>query len=197
VSAVGSLTWAIGSKGATRSLGKRTEQLNIRLTEIMETESPRRKNSWLGPAFAIGFGAGRLPLAPGTWGALEGLLVVFCVHRFMPSAAERVTLWALCLTLGLLAVWAADRLARSLGKEDPQEIVADEIVGQMCCFLWAPITPLTLVVGLILFRVFDISKPFPAGRAEHLPGGVGIIADDLVASVYAGVGLRVLVTFLG
>jgi len=146
--------------------------------------------------FAIGFGAGRLPLAPGTWGALEGLLIVFLINRFLP-AQERVALWALCVALGLLAIWASDRVARALRKADPQEIVADEIVGQMSCFLWVPVTPLTLVVGLLLFRLFDISKPFPAGRAEHLPGGLGIIADDLVAGIYAGIGLRVLYTWLG
>jgi len=184
--------------GNTGSPGRRVEQSKITPTNRAGIEmSPTRNGNWLVRAFAIGFGVGRLPLAPGTWGALEGLLIVLCIHRFLPASQERVALWGLCVVLGLLAVWACDRVARSLQQADPQEIVADEIVGQMSCFLWVPITPLTLVVGLLLFRLFDISKPFPAGRAEHLAGGLGIIADDLVAGVYAGIGLRILYTYLG
>jgi len=136
-----------------------------------------------------------MPLAPGTWGALEGLVLVFLLHRFVPSHST-LLLSVACLVLAGLAIWAADRVARSLRNPDPQQVVADEIVGQMTCFLWVPITTWTLVAGFVLFRVFDISKPFPAGRAEHLPGGLGIIADDLVAGFYAGVILKLASVYL-
>ncbi|RPI27518.1 MAG: phosphatidylglycerophosphatase A [Acidobacteria bacterium] len=159
----------------------------------METRTG--KSEYLFRAFAMGFGAGRLPLAPGTWGALEGLAVVYLIHRFAPVHFE-LLLGVLCLTLGLLAVWASDRVARSLRNPDPQQVVADEIVGQMTCFLWVPVTMTNLIAGFILFRVFDISKPFPAGRAEHLPGGLGIIADDLVAGLYAGLILKIAGVYL-
>jgi len=143
------------------------------------------KTDYLVRAFATGFGAGRMPLAPGTWGAAEGLLLVILVHHFLPSI-QLVVIWILSVSLGILAIFAADRMAQMEEDPDPQNVVADEMVGQMVCFLWVPITPATLVLGFILFRVFDISKPFPAGRAEHLPGGFGIIGDDLIAGVYAG-----------
>lgn len=158
-------------------------------------ETGKGRSDYLIGAFARGFGAGQLPLAPGTWGALEGLALVFFVHRVIPSHS-RLVLAGLCLVLGCLAIWASDRVARSLGNPDPQQIVADEIVGQMTCFLWVPVTTWTLIAGFVLFRLFDISKPFPAGRAEHLPGGFGIIADDLVAGFYAGVVLKLASVYL-
>lgn len=158
-------------------------------------ETRKSTSDYLFRAFAIGFGAGRLPLAPGTWGALEGLAVVFLINKYV-SSHSTLLLTGLCLVLGALAIWASDRVARSLRNPDPQEVVADEIVGQMTCFLWVPITAWTLIAGFILFRLFDISKPFPAGRAEHLPGGLGIIADDLVAGLYAGIILKVASLYL-
>ncbi|RPJ85821.1 MAG: phosphatidylglycerophosphatase A [Acidobacteria bacterium] len=158
-------------------------------------ETTKGTSNYLARAFAIGFGAGRMPLAPGTWGALEGLAVVFLIHTYLPSQSTLV-LAVLCLILGALAIWASDQVARSLRNPDPQQVVADEIVGQMSCFLWVPVTTWTLIAGFVLFRVFDISKPFPAGRAEHLPGGLGIIADDLVAGLYAGVVLKLASLYL-
>jgi len=143
------------------------------------------KTDYLVRAFATGFGAGRMPLAPGTWGAAEGLLLVILIHIFLPSY-QLTVIWALFVVLGVLAVLAADRMARLEEDPDPQNVVADEMVGQMVCFLWVPVTPATLILGFAFFRLFDISKPFPAGRAEHLPGGLGIIGDDLIAGVYAG-----------
>jgi len=136
-----------------------------------------------------------MPLAPGTWGALEGLALVFLVHKYVPSYSG-LLLAVLCVALGGLAIWASDRVARAMRNPDPQQVVADEIVGQMSCFLWVPVTTWTLIAGFVLFRVFDISKPFPAGRAEHLPGGLGIIADDLVAGLYAGLILKIASVYL-
>lgn len=155
----------------------------------------KRKSEFVFRAFAGGFGAGHMPLAPGTWGALEGIVLVYAIGAFFPAGKDWILVGA-TLILGVLAVFASDRVARSLKKSDPQEIVADEIVGQMICFLWIPVTPANLLVGFALFRIFDISKPFPAGRAEHLPGGLGIIADDVVAGLYAGIALRIMAPFL-
>jgi len=126
---------------------------------------------------------------------LEGLLIVFLLDRFLPDGS-RLVLGGVCLVLGIAAVWASDQVARTLRNPDPQQVVADEIVGQMTCFLWVPVSAGTLIAGFILFRVFDISKPFPAGRAEHLPGGLGIIADDLIAGIYAGLIMRIASEYL-
>jgi len=145
----------------------------------------QNKTDHLVRAFATGFGAGRMPLAPGTWGAAEGLLLVILIHVFLP-AIQLPLIWILFVVLGILAIVAADRMASLEEDPDPQNVVADEMVGQMVCFLWVPITTTSLILGFVLFRFFDISKPFPAGRAEHLPGGFGIIGDDLIAGVYAG-----------
>ena len=161
---------------------KKTKPRSLKIKKRMQNQT---KTDYLVRAFATGFGAGRMPLAPGTWGAAEGLLLVILVHHFLPSI-QLAVIWAMFIPLGILAVLAADRMAVMEEDPDPQNVVADEMVGQMVCFLWVPITPATLVLGFILFRVFDISKPFPAGRAEHLPGGFGIIGDDLIAGVYAG-----------
>jgi phosphatidylglycerophosphatase A len=158
-------------------------------------ETRKGTSDYLVRAFAMGFGAGRMPLAPGTWGALEGLAVVFVIGVYLPSQSK-LAMAILCVLLGGLAIWASDRVARSLRNPDPQQVVADEIVGQISCFLWVPVSTWTLIAGFLLFRFFDISKPFPAGRAEHLPGGLGIIADDLVAGLYAGIVLKLVSLYL-
>jgi len=115
------------------------------------------------------------------------------------------------ISIGLLGLWAADRCAAYLGTKDPQVVVVDEVSGQMIAALFTLGTTeryldgMTnfrdgfwwhgdprwkyLLLGFILFRVFDIWKPFPARQAESLPGGLGIMADDWVAGIYAALGL--------
>jgi len=94
------------------------------------------------------------------------------------------------VALSAAGVWAASRVERQTGRKDPQEVVVDEVSGQWLALLASPGMLLGapgwkyFLAGLILFRVFDISKPFPAGRAESLPGGWGIMADDWVAGAY-------------
>lgn len=145
-----------------------------------------RSLSFLHPAslLATWFGSGLLPRAPGTWGSLAAL----------PCAAAIVWAggpWALLLAALLLflpGVWAASRYAAQSGLEDPQEVVVDEVVGQ-----WLALVPVALdlpmyAVAFLAFRIFDIVKPWPANWADRrLPGGWGIMSDDLVAGVYAAV----------
>jgi phosphatidylglycerophosphatase A len=104
-------------------------------------------------------------------------------------------LWLLALSLPALAValaavvvvgtWAADAAEGALGVKDPGAIVVDEVAGMMLSVLALPPTPAVLAAGFVLFRVFDVVKPFPANVAQRLPGGVGVMADDLIAGVYA------------
>ena len=82
-------------------------------------------------------------------------------------------------------MWAADEAERALAVKDPAAIVVDEVVGMMLSVLTLPSTPVVLVCGFLLFRVFDVLKPFPANVAQRLPGGVGVMTDDLVAGAYA------------
>jgi phosphatidylglycerophosphatase A len=93
-----------------------------------------------------------------------------------------------------VGVWAAGESEKFFGRTDPGHVVIDEVVGQMLTFLLVPHASWKLLLaGLGLFRFFDVTKPFPAGRAERLPGGWGIMIDDLLAGVYALVALAFLV----
>jgi len=101
---------------------------------------------------------------------------------------------------GLVAVvavgtWAADRAALRLGPSDPRQVVVDEVAGQMLTLLFVPPTWRALVLGFLLFRVFDILKPFPARALERLPGGAGIMADDLAAAIYGNLVLQAAIHF--
>jgi phosphatidylglycerophosphatase A len=96
-----------------------------------------------------------------------------------------------CLAVFVIGWWAAGRLARHLGIEDPSVVVIDEVLGMFVSLLGLPFDPVVAVVGFVLFRIFDIVKPYPARALEHLPGGLGIMADDVAAGVYANLVLRI------
>ena len=157
--------------------------------------------------FATAFGLGYLPMAPGTWGSLAGVGVAYFLWGQLPPdikyhEARYVLryphLWLLVLGfVSLGGVWAAGRVAGYLATRDPQIVVIDEVSGQLLAFSAGPALLLNpfvqggafnwkyYLLGFILFRVFDIWKPYPANRAESLPGGWGIMADDWVAGLYA------------
>jgi phosphatidylglycerophosphatase A len=138
-------------------------------------------------------GVGYLPLAPGTWGSFFAVLI-YVVLRTSVSwphgqfVATQLVLIGLATALG---IWAASRTERILEIKDPGRVVIDEVAGQFIALLPVPLAadskwPLWLMGAFLLFRLFDIVKPYPARRLESLPGGLGIMADDLVAGVYAG-----------
>lgn len=156
-------------------------------------------------AVATAGGLGYIPFAPGTWGSFAGLLMYYLALHWLPIApastygtqfASRASwsLWVgapVALLLALGGVWAADHAASYLRRDDPQCVVIDEVSGQFITYA-AALAPLNwkyLVLGLILFRVFDIWKPSPAREAESLRGGLGIMADDWIAGIYAAMGL--------
>src|ERR1700693_5400076 len=157
--------------------------------------------------FATALGLGYLPLAPGTWGSLAGVALAYSLssQRVVDVAfhgtyfvLSLVHLWLLVVCfVSLLGVWAAGRAARHLATHDPQIVVIDEVSGQLLALLLgggaftSAVNWKYYVLGFILFRVFDIWKPFPVNRAESLPGGWGIMADDWVAGLYAAGGLWV------
>jgi phosphatidylglycerophosphatase A len=85
----------------------------------------------------------------------------------------------------LVGLWAASRVERALGRKDPGVIVVDEVAGMMLSVLLLPRTPQVLVAAFLLFRLFDIWKPYPARGSQALPGGLGVMADDLIAGLYA------------
>lgn len=136
---------------------------------------------------------GHCPVAPGTAGSLVGVILTVIIQRL------RFAPWAYCLTMGVviavifaLGVWAAGGAERFYGEQDPGCVVIDEVAGQMVVFVFRSGAGwLVLLVGFILFRIFDVLKPFPARRAEHLPGGWGIMCDDLAAGAYGAAALFV------
>ncbi len=132
-------------------------------------------------------GSGYFPVAPGTAGAALGLALVVGLGHLPFSRPWLITLLAaLTLCLFALGVWAASHAERFFGRKDPGQVVIDEVVGQMITFLARPeVRWKWLAAGFLLFRALDVIKPFPARRAEQLPGGWGIMVDDVVAGVYS------------
>ena len=130
------------------------------------------------------FGLGYSPFAPGTAGSLGALALAWVLARFWGWQPVHFALLA-CVAF-LPAVWAAQSFARASGKHDPGAIVVDEAVGQwIALFGAAPLTWQAWLAAFALFRIFDIWKPQPVRRAESLPGGWGIVADDVAAGLYA------------
>jgi len=135
---------------------------------------------------ATGLLSGHSPFAPGTAGSAVGLLL------FLPlSSASLPVQLGLSAVLFFVGVFAAARVARRVGLEDPGIVVVDEVLGMWLSILGLPFTPLVVILGFLLFRVLDILKPYPAAALEHLPGGWGIMADDVAAGIYANLLLRV------
>jgi phosphatidylglycerophosphatase A len=136
--------------------------------------------------------SGYFPIAPGTVGSAVGLLVygvIWLMRSPVPPAAE--VLLILCLFAA--GVWAATTAERYFGGIDPGPIVVDEVVGMLITLAFIPVTATGAFVGFILFRVFDVVKPYPARRLESLHGGLGVMSDDAMAAVYANVSLRLLI----
>jgi phosphatidylglycerophosphatase A len=131
--------------------------------------------------FATSLGAGYSPIAPGTAGSAVALLILWLVPF------SRFTLVAFLVVVTVVGTWASHVAEAALAKKDPGAIVIDEVAGMTLSLLLLPL-PFTLpvlFVGFVLFRVFDVMKPFPAWRAQALPGGFGIMVDDLIAGLYA------------
>ena len=152
--------------------------------------SPKTATDRLAVLIATAGGAGFLPKAPGTAGSAVGVLV----YLFMNAAGAGAYFWHAILLLLFAGILAAQRVETFWG-HDSQRIVIDEVIGQMIAFCLAGTSRLSwvsVVAGFALFRVFDILKPFPVRRLERLPGGTGVIADDVGAGLYALAGLTLL-----
>jgi phosphatidylglycerophosphatase A len=129
---------------------------------------------------------GYFPVAPGTIGSAAGLVVYLMVWWTRSPLVET----ALIAILFAAGVWAGTTAERYFGGIDPGPVVIDEVVGMLITLAYIPIGISGAVVGFFVFRVFDVIKPFPAGRLENLHGGLGVMADDAMAAVYANLTLR-------
>jgi phosphatidylglycerophosphatase A len=130
--------------------------------------------------------SGYFPIAPGTVGSLAGLIVYLLVW-WSQSIVVEVGLIVLLFAAG---VWAGTIAERYFGGIDPGPIVVDEVVGMLITLAFIPVGLSAAIAGFFVFRVFDVIKPFPAGRLERLHGGLGVMADDAMAALYANVTLR-------
>jgi phosphatidylglycerophosphatase A len=132
---------------------------------------------------ATWFGAGYVPKAPGTAGSLAAIAVAWVVHHF--TGLQWGSFAYMAMLLLPVAVWSANVVARTSGVEDPQIVVVDEVVGQWLTLAGAAaLNWKSWLAAFVLFRLFDMWKPFPIRRMERLPGGLGIVADDALAGVY-------------
>jgi len=139
---------------------------------------------------ATGLGAGYLPKAPGTYGSVVGvglwyLLLQTGAWHTMPMQVLGVILFI------LFAVWVSGRAEKIFAKHDASEIVIDEIAGILVTFVGIPLHWPSAIAGFVLFRLFDIIKPPPVCQSQRLPGGWGVVIDDVLAGVLANIVLRV------
>jgi phosphatidylglycerophosphatase A len=186
-------------------------------TETSTAHSTRGPKPHISLLLATWFGLGYLPKAPGTWGSIGGMALAllmawantrnhsttsavpangnFWTTGLLPSSGEA----AITLMIAVMGVIVAGRAARYAQIDDPQWVVIDEVSGQLLTyylFFWLlPLNWKSWLLGFILFRAFDIWKPFPARQLEHLPGGWGIMADDWMAGIYAALVLQVALHF--
>ncbi len=137
---------------------------------------------------ATGFGVGYSPVAPGTLGTLVAIPIYYFLSE-IPSPLYEITL----VGFFFLSVWISENAERFFRKKDDQRIVIDEIIGFLITVLWVPKTIRFIIIGFILFRFFDILKPFPIRRLEkRLKGGYGVVLDDVVAGVYGNIVLHLI-----
>ena len=197
-----------------------SDELNqpVVTTGAFITRAPRSRTpgDYLALAFAT-WGVGYAPLAPGTFGSAVGVGLYLLlregtrriVYSFSPDYSltyELIELFRVALMLGViivvtaLGIRAASRTEKILARKDPGIVVVDEVAGQLIAFLFIPLGMSLnwwiLIAGFLLFRLFDIWKPYPIRRLEALESGLGIMADDILAGVYAAATLTLLLTMI-
>jgi phosphatidylglycerophosphatase A len=139
---------------------------------------------------ANGFGTGLLPIAPGTWGAAAAALLAAPL-MWAPPTAARLALIVLAIVFSFICAKAVDMFADEWG-EDPGHVVADEMVGMWLTLVGNPLNLGNIAIGFLLFRFFDIAKPLGVRRLEAIPGGWGVVLDDVLAGVYANIILQLI-----
>lgn len=146
--------------------------------------------------FATGFGVGYLPKMPGTYGSMVGVGLWALIYRYVGAwhamPLQIIAVIAFCL----VSIWISARAEKIFGEHDSPKIVIDEIAGIFITFLAVPLSWTTAVLGFVLFRFFDIVKPPPIRQSQRLPGGWGVVVDDLLAGAAANIVLQVVVKVL-
>jgi phosphatidylglycerophosphatase A len=131
------------------------------------------------------FGAGYAPIASGTVGSFVTLVFIWLLPWPPGGPPTTFGLLVALIVVTLVGLWAGSRVERVLGRKDPGVIVIDEVAGMLLSVIGLPRSIPVLVTAFLLFRVFDIWKPFPARESQALSGGMGVMVDDLIAGLYA------------
>ncbi len=185
------------------------------LTKASESDRKKLKDKTPLDYFCLAvttFGVGYLPLAPGTYGSAIGVLIYLLFGWIETNVSTnigvkgwtdaQIAAWIhagnliLFLLFCLLGIWAANRAFKIFQNKDPQQAVVDEVIGQLITFLFVPfaVSWHFVFAGFLLFRLFDIWKPYPIDSLQNLPAGIGVCADDILAGVYAGTVLSIFYT---
>ena len=146
--------------------------------------NPADSRPLAGLAIATVFGVGYAPFAPGTFGSAAGLIV----WRLLP--ASTVVQAIAIVAIFFAGAWGGSVAERHFGRTDPGQVVIDEVMGMLITLFLNPVGWVGALAGFFLFRLFDVIKPYPANRLEKLHGGIGVMADDGMAAVYANLVLR-------
>lgn len=159
------------------------------MTPPQADRSQARGRVRVGVALATCGYIGYAPIAPGTVGSAAGL-ALFALVR---SANSVVVEFGVIAAVFLAGVWASTVAERHFGGTDPGPVVIDEVAGMLITLALVPVSLTGAIVGFLIFRLFDVVKPWPAGRFESLPGGLGVMADDGMAALYGNAVLRAVI----
>ena len=140
-------------------------------------------------AFATCLGLGYVPIAPGTFGSVVGLLL------WVALPASSAVHAAAIVGIFVAGAWSGGIAERHFRATDPPPVIVDEVLGMLVTLFLNPVGWAGAALGFLLFRLFDVFKPYPANRLEALHGGVGVMADDFMAAVYANLALRAILAF--
>ena len=163
-------------------------------TEENHRPQSRGVKSAIARLIATWFGCGYAPVGPGTAGSLAALVIAVALHVY--AGAGRGSLLLLSVLLLFPGIWAAGIIAREEGRRDPHIVVIDEVLGQWLTLAGATVFNWkSFLTAFALFRILDIWKPPPVRQLEALPGGVGIVADDIMAGIYGALAIFLLDRF--
>jgi phosphatidylglycerophosphatase A len=137
-------------------------------------------------SIATALGSGYFPKAPGTAGSLFALLLIY----LFPTLQDTLIYFIVFFTI--VGIWSAGFVENEKG-DDPSIVVIDEVVGQWIALLFIPFTIIPTIIAFILFRLFDIFKPFPIYQSQSLKGGFGIMVDDIIAGIFANIILQIII----
>ncbi len=141
---------------------------------------------------ATGTYLGLIPFAPGTFGTLWGVLIAF-----LESKTSTTFHGVVIILVTVISIYVSERAMRIFAKKDPSEVVCDEVAGYLVAFFLIPFTPFNAILVFILFRIFDIVKPYPVSYIDKkVPGGTGIVLDDIMAGIYANIAAEIILFIL-